>query len=183
MKNLLTLIAVFALASSMLVSCEEDEDAVANSITIDGTIQVGVTQYNNPTFNLGSPDKHEGYLVSFIDKKIANGIIVKPITNISLGDYLYANYEMQIHTAQLGTTTMYCNISLFKGFIDKKVVADFYVVSQDADVTVTKVGAVGDYIEGTYEGDFYEPTKKEIPPFHIKGNFKVKRIEAPVYNK
>ncbi len=183
MKKLHSLVVMFALVGTTFVSCEKDDEAAANSMTIIGTFQVGENQYTNPTFNLGNPDDHEGYLVSFIGKKVENGMIIEPIMNIDLGNNLYANYEMEIYTAQPGTSTMYCNVSIYEGMVDKKYIADFYLVSQDADVTVTKVGAVGDYIEGTYEGDFYEPTKKEIPPFHIKGNFKVKRIEAPVYNK
>jgi len=183
MKKIITLFAMFALVGATFVSCEKDDEAVANSMTITGTFQIGENQYVNPTFNLGNPDEHEGYLVSFIGKKVDNGMIIEPIMDIDLGNNLYANYEMEIHTAQPGTTTMYCNVSIYQGLVDKKTIADFYVVSQDADVTVSKVGAVGEYIEGTYEGDFYEPTKNEIPPFHIKGSFKVKRIETPVYNK
>ncbi|HSA05185.1 MAG TPA: hypothetical protein P5145_06315 [Tenuifilaceae bacterium] len=181
MKKLLTLFAVFALVGITFVACEkDDEESASNSITITGTFNVGEKEFTNPTFNLGEPDEHQGYTVTFIEKNVYNGIIIEPTDLISLGNNLYLYYKMEIYTAQPGTTTMYCNVSIYEGFIDKKFIADFYVVSQDANVTINKVGALGEYIEGTYEGDFYVPTKAELPPYQIKGKFKVKRIAQPV---
>ena len=69
MKKLHSLVVMFALVGTTFVSCEKDDEAAANSMTIIGTFQVGENQYTNPTFNLGNPDDHEGVSRKFYRQK------------------------------------------------------------------------------------------------------------------
>jgi len=174
MKKLLTLIAMFALVGTTFVACEKDDESASNTITITGTVNVGQKELIDPSFNLGDPENHVGFLTTF-DKAEANAMIIEPADFISLGDNLYLDYEMEIRSAEVGQTTMYCNVSIYEGIpYDKSY--NFYVYSSEVAVNITKVGDVGEYIEGTYEGEFGVPTKTEIPTYQIKGKFKVKRI-------
>ncbi|HOZ15888.1 MAG TPA: hypothetical protein PLH91_10890 [Tenuifilaceae bacterium] len=183
MKKLFTLIAVFALASATFVSCEkDDEESITNSITIAGTVYVGAQQLTSPTFNLGNPENHEGFLATFYNKAEPNAIIIEPVDLISIGNNLYLYYEMQIYSASIGQTTMYCNVSIYEGQPGRKV-SGFYVSADDITVNLTKVGAVGEYIEGTYNGTFYIPVKSVPDSYQINGKFKVKRIAEPVPQK
>lgn len=180
MKKLLTLIAAFALVGVTFVSCEkDDEESASNSITITGNVVIGEKEFTNPTFNLGNPDEHQGYTVTFVKKNVANGIIIEPVELISIGNNLLLGYQMEIYSAEVGQTTMYCNVSIYDGTPLNKTYG-FAASASQVTVNITKVGAVGEYIEGTYEGEFGEPTKTEIPTYQIKGKFKVKRIAQPV---
>ncbi len=183
MKKLFTLIAMFALVGATFVSCEkDDEESITNSITIAGTVYVGAQELTSPTFNLGNSDIHEGFLATFYNKAEPNAIIIEPADLISLGNNLYLYYEMQIYSASVGQTTMYCTVSIYEGQPGRKV-SDFYVSADDITVNLTKVGAVGDYIEGTYNGTFYIPVKSVPDSYQINGKFKVKRIAEPVPQK
>jgi hypothetical protein len=173
---------VVTLVSATFVSCEkDDETSVSNSITIAGTVDVGDQQLTDPTFNLGNPEDHEGYLTSY-SKGAADLIIISPVELVSLGNNLYLYYEMHIYSTEVGETTMYCEVSIYDGLQGKKV-SYFNVSADDIAVNISKVGDVGGYIEGTYEGVFSIPTKVDIPTYQINGKFKVKRIAAPEPNK
>ncbi len=179
MKKLFPLIVVFALVGATFVSCEkDDEESTSNAITITGTFNVGEKAFNNPTFNLGNPDGFEGFLTSY-DVKEANGIKIYAPIDIDLGNNIYMYFEMEIYTAQPSTTTMFTNVFIHEGLITKKI-NGFSLSCSQGSVTINKVGAVGEYIEGTYEGDFYETLKKDIPPYHVSGKFKVKCVSEPV---
>ncbi|HSA05184.1 MAG TPA: hypothetical protein P5145_06310 [Tenuifilaceae bacterium] len=179
MKKLFTLITVLALVSATFVSCEKDDsEPASNSITITGTFNVGEKEFTNPTFNLGSAEDHEGFLTSYDVLKAANGIKIYAPMDIDLGNNLNLYYEMEIYTAQTGTANMFCNVGIYEqGTVNK--VGGFYLSCSQGSVTVSKIGEVGGYIEGTYEGDFYEGDKGEVAPYHVKGKFKVKRVDEP----
>lgn len=177
MKKLISFIAVLAVVSALFVSCEKDEETLSNSVKIEGTFTIGEKTYTNPTFNLGEPEAHIGYLVNYGIAKEYNGIYIEHAEDVDLGDNVELEYYFQIYSAQVGESTMSSEFEIYLNLPVKE--SGLYIYSNNASVNVTKIGDVGGYIEGTYEGDFYYDDKKAEAPFFLKGKFKVKRINAP----
>jgi len=178
MKKLVSAIAVLAVVSALFISCEKDEESLSNSVTIEGTFTIGEKTYTNPTFNLGEPEAHVGYLVNYGIAKEYNGIYIGHEENVDLGDNVELEYYFQIYSAQVGESTMYSEFEIYLNLPVKE--SGLYIYSGNASVNVTKIDEVGGYIEGTYEGDFYYDKKGSEAPFYLKGKFKVKRTNAPV---
>lgn len=178
MKKLVSFIAVLAVASTLFVSCQKDDESPDNVVTIQGELTLGDKTYTNPTFNLGSPTNHVGYLTNYYPAKDYNGIYIESNDNIDLGNNVKMEYGLQIYTSQPGASTMY---AWFEFYLDTPAKQSYYYIySYEANVTITKVGDVGDYIEGTFEGDFWYGDKKGgDAPFYLKGKFKVKRVNTP----
>ena len=176
MKRLFTAIVVLALVGATFNSCKKDDSTISNSVTITGTFTIGDKTYTNPTFNLGDPDLHQGYLTTYYKVPTYNGLRIEDVDGIDLGNNTLLSYNCDIYTVEPGVTTMYCYLEIYPSLAKT---TGLYIYSSDAAVTVTKVDAVGGYIEGTYEGDFFLD-KKETVPYHLSGKFKVKHTEIPV---
>lgn len=96
---------------------------------------------------------------------------------IDLGNNIYLYYDFDIYSATTGSDIeMSAYIVIYENIQTK---SNLYIYDLNALATITKVGDVGEYIEGTFEGDFDYDKKGVIPPFHVKGKFKVKRVEEP----
>jgi len=171
MKKTFVLIAVFALAVSVFVSCEKSDESSSNSITITGTFTVGDKTYENPTFDLGDPTAHIGYIQIQVPLK-SNRIYVGPKEPFDVGNGIFLNYEYYINGDAPGTyeSDAYVSVYIPNGK------SGIWLYSSDLTSTVTKVEAVGGYIEGYYEGTFY-PDKKTVEGYTVAGKFKVKRVE------
>ena len=180
MKRLLTAIFVLALIGVSINSCKKDEvTASVNSVTITGTFTVGDKTYTNPTFDLGIPEQQFGYTYASLKPPVDNTIWIGTMdSDIDLGNNVFLNYYFDIYSATPGIAIeMYCYLTVY---LDADVLnSHLYLWSNTALATVTKVDEVGGYIEGTYEGDF-GLDKKGDAPYHLKGNFKVKRIATPI---
>jgi hypothetical protein len=175
MKKLITLIAAFVLVGTSIVSCEKDDsESASNSITIKGTFTAGDKTYENPTFNLGDPSDHIGFIQTNIPVK-ANRIYVGPKEPFDVGDGNFLNYESYINGDAPGTyeSDAYVSVYIPNGK------SGIWLYSSNLTSTVTKVDEVGEYIEGYYEGTFYQETKS-AGSYTVKGKFKVLRIEYPV---
>lgn len=170
MKKLLTLIAAFVLLSITLVSCQKDDESASNSVTISGSFDVGDKTFNNPTFDLGSPNDHIGYFSPMIGKS-ENMIVVEPADYIELGNNIVLDYELYIYRTTPGDATSYANLAVFLPTKN----GGLWLYCNNVAATLTKVGEVGDYIEGKYEGTFSLDKKEDITHF-VKGTFKVKHV-------
>jgi hypothetical protein len=118
-------------------------------------------------------------LYTQIGKTSFNAITIEPVQEFDLGDYNFLMYYMDINSAEVGPAQMSCNFRISSN-LEK---SGLYISSDAVDVNITHIGEVGGYIEGTYEGDFYEAVKKQTPPYHLKGQFKVKRNEPIIIAK
>lgn len=175
MKKIITLFSLIGILSIAFLGCKKDsEEGATNYVKIEGTFTVGVKEYVNPTFDFGTPEDSEAELYTAIGKKTFNGITIVPVQEFDLGDSNYLMFYIDINSAEVGPAQMYLNIRISSNY--EKV--GLYISSDAVDVNITKIGDVGEYIEGTYEGDLYNATKKQDLPYHVKGKFKVKRYES-----
>ena len=176
MKKLFTTIIVLTLIGASFYSCKKDDASISNSLTITGTFTIGDKVYTNPTFNLGGPEQHMGYL-NTANKASANSIHVEPWDIVELGNNVFLNYNFEIYTAVSGpeAVEMFTNLNIYLGGAKS---SSLFLYSNNATAIVSKVGAVDDYIEFTFEGDFYEVIKKTVL-YHINGTFKVKHTLQP----
>ena len=175
MKRLLTAIFVLALIGASFYSCKKDETThnPNNSITITGTFTIGDNTFTNPTFDLGEPTNHVGSYRIYTLPATVNGLEFYPKNDIDLGNNVTLSYENEIYSAATGTADMFAE---FHFYLNGTL---FTLYSETATAKVTKIDAVGGYIEGTYEGTFYEPTRKNQTSYSIKGSFKVEHIAEP----
>jgi len=172
MKKLLSAIFALALIGIVLNSCKKDDETILdNSITIEGTFTIGEKTFTNPTFNLGEPNLHIGYIRSGFNKS-GNIIIAEPFDEFELGDGIMMNYTYYIYNDTVGESESDVNISVYLPVKS----GGLFIHSGSLVTKITHVGDVGGYIEGHYEGLFYPNVKKEESYF-VKGKFKVKRIE------
>ncbi len=176
MKKLIYLTAFAALLITVIQSCKKDneQEGLTNYVKIEGTFTVGEKTYVNPTFDLGNPEDHEAELYSEINKSAYDGITIIPAQEFDLGNYNFLMYYIDINSAEVGSAQMYYNIRISSTY-EK---AGLFISSDAVAVNITKIGEVGGYIEGTFEGDLYYAVKKQETPFHVTGKFKVKRYES-----
>lgn len=171
---------VLTMISAIFISCSKDDEntSPSNSITIQGEFTIGTKTFTNPTFDLGSPADLTAYL-GYNTKTTEYNTIYIENEDIDLGNNIFMDYDIDIYSATTGSDfSMYVYVAIYENIPAK---SGLYIYSYDAKATVTKVGDVGGYIEGTFEGDFYYDKKIiEVAPFHLKGTFKVKRINEPV---
>lgn len=182
MKKLLTSIFVLAFIGILLNSCKKDDENVAeNTVTIQGEFTIGTKTFTNPTFDLGSPANLTAYLANYSKSSTYNTIVISN-DNIDLGNNILMDYDIDIYSVTTGRDfSMYTYIAIYDNIPAK---SGLYIYSYDAKATITKVGDVGGYIEGTFEGDFYLDKKLPDPaPYHVKGKFKVKRVQEPMIAK
>ncbi len=175
MKKLITLFTVFVLVGITVVSCEKDDsESASNSIKITGTFTVGDKTYENPTFDLGDPTAHIGY-IQIQEPLKSNRIYVGPKEPFDVGNGIFLNYESYINGDAPGTyeSDAYVSVYIPNGK------SGIWLYSSDLTSTITKVDEVGGYIEGYYEGTFYQESKL-TGSYTVKGKFKVLRIEYPV---
>ena len=170
MNKLPVLIVLLVLAGATFVSCKKDDASASNSVTISGSFDVGEKTFNNPTFDLGSPNDHIGYFTPMIGKT-ENMIVVEPSSQLELGNNIVLDYELDIYRVTPGEVASYARLAVF---LPEKN-SGLWIYCNNVAVTLTKVGAVGDYIEGKYEGTFLLDKKEEI--HFVKGYFKVKHVE------
>jgi len=178
MKKLFAVMLALTMISTIFISCSKDENnSPSNSITIQGEFTIGTKTFTNPTFDLGSSADLTAYLANY-SKSTYNTIVISS-DGIDLGNNFLMDYDIQIYSVIPGTDiSMYAYVAIYENIPAK---SGLYIYSYDAKAKVTKVGDVGGYIEGTFEGDFYYDKKIPTPaPFHLKGTFKVKRIEQPI---
>ncbi len=183
MKKLLSLFFVLAVVGTTFVSCDKDDDEtpVTNSVTITGTFTVGDKTYTSPTFDLGSPENHKGYIEEMItkgEKRVSPLVISQVDDSISLGEGYSIRYKFFINSIVVGQTNGYARIVVYD-----KAENEAYLTSSECAFNITAIGNVGEYIEGTYEGTFaeLEPLKGSVT-YPVKGIFKVKRVEAPDFD-
>ncbi|HSA04809.1 MAG TPA: hypothetical protein P5145_04365, partial [Tenuifilaceae bacterium] len=172
------LIAMFAIVGATFLSCQkDDEESLSNYIKITGEFSVGDKIYTNPTFDLGEPDLHKGYLSPMVSKT-GNMIKVMLVDNFELGNDIVLYYEYYIYGETVGEFESSAYVGIY---LTTKGEYGTHLYCDDLTTKITKVGAVGGYIEGEYEGTFYQD-KKAVEGYPIKGKFKVKRIadEQPI---
>jgi hypothetical protein len=176
MNKFIKVVYLFTLTGLSLVSCSKDENEPAfNTLDIQGEFTVGTKTFTNPSFNLGSPDSLYAYVANY-GKGSEYNTIVLANEDIDLGNNFTLDCEVEVYTNEPGTDlSMNARVSIYE---NSSKGSDFTVFSEGAKATVTKVGEVGGYIEGTFEGDFYYPVKgNNDGPLQIKGKFKVKRVD------
>lgn len=168
--------------SAIFISCSKDDEnaSPSNSITIQGEFTVGDKTFTNPTFDLGTPDDLTAYLANYGKSETYNTIVIDN-EDVDLGDNFAMNYDIDIYSDTVGSDfSMSAYIAIYENIMAKQ--GGLYIYSSGAKAKITKVGEVGGYIEGTFEGDFYYDKKAPEPaPFYVKGKFKVKRVEQPLY--
>jgi len=179
MKKLFSVMLALAIFSAIFISCSKDDEnaSPSNSITITGEFIIGEKTYTNPTFDLGEPELHEGYVrpnYQNLKVPVPNMIEIEPFDQFDLGNNTVLDYGYSIYSDAPGTDLpssahieVYLNVAKESGI---------WLYCDNLLTTVTKVGDVGGYIEGTYEGTFYPSVKSEVS-YPVKGKFKVKRIE------
>lgn len=171
MKKLLTLISVFAFVSAIFVACEKDsEGSASNTITITGSFDVVDKTYTNPTFDLGGSDNYVGFAI-VTKNAFLSDIRIECLEDINLGSGYMLNYYLNLYQVSKGESIGSLGIEVSKedGYV--------YLYNEQIPVNVTKMGEIGDYIEGNYEGTLYFGSKETLT---VKGKFKVKHIEPPV---
>ncbi len=174
MKKLLTFITVITLLGVTFVSCQKESvDSTENYIRIMGEFTVGDSTFTSPIFNLGSPALHVGYL-SPMDSKEVNMIRIEPDSALVVDNDIVLDYNYYIYGSTEGEFESSANVAIY---IPAKT-SGFWIYSDDFTTTVTKVGNVGGYIEGNYEGTFFLDKKTEVS-YPVKGKFKVERIDVP----
>lgn len=172
MKKLLALIAAFLFVGITLVSCDKDEsESASNSITIVGSILVGDKTYENPTFDLGNSDDNIGWFQTNY-KKSDSIIVIGAVSEIDLGDNIALYYDYTIYGDTPGDFQSFAHIAIYLN--ESK--SSFSIFCDNLTTTLTKVGDVGGYIEGFYEGSF-QPEAKTSESYAVKGNFRVKRVK------
>lgn len=175
MKKLLSALLVLTMISTIFISCSKDDEntSPSNSISITGTFTVGDKTYTNPTFDLGDPSEHEGYIMPNYQKIPApNQIKIQAAEDFDLGNNILLDYYCYINTNTPGEASASAYIEVYMNVAKEGL----WIYCDNVTATVTKVGDVGGYIEGTYVGTFY-PDKKIEVSYPVKGTFKVKRIE------
>lgn len=180
MKKIILALAVLVSACAAIVSCSKDDEILPdNSITITGTFTVGDKTYTNPTFDLGGADEHEAYLATFQkNKQEYNTVVINNVNEIMLGSNNFVTYNLQIYSAvPASNVNMYAHIGVYPVGIAK--VSYLSIYGDNAKAKITKIGEVGGYIYGSYEGEFVIPGKT-AGTYYVKGKFKVKRINEPV---
>lgn len=184
MKKIFALLFAFTLISAFLISCSKDENnpsTPSNYVTILGEFSIGDKTFTNHTFDLDTPTELEGYLTSNVAKLPVYNAIRIENEGIDIGNNMVFNFDLEINSASVGdNVSMYADISIIQNnSIPAKQSTSLYIYSESATANITRIGDVGDYIEGTFEGDFNYSTKV-VPPFHVKGKFKVKRVLEPL---
>ncbi len=188
MKKLLTSIFAIALIGLVFNSCKKDDETVLdNSITIEGTFTIGDKTFTNPTFDLGKADEHEGYVrPNYQDLKsvVPNMIKIQPIEEgIDVENDFWLEYDYYVYSDSPGTDIeSEAYLSIYQPIAVKSSGDGLWLYCGNLKTTITKVGEVGDYIEGTLEGTF-SLSKKAETTYPVKGKFKVKRIAYEELNK
>lgn len=176
MKRRLTGIFAFALIGIIFNSCKKDNENTNtyHSITLNGEFTVGDKSFVNPTFNLSLSKDFEGFLRSVDETPDYEAISITK-SDIDLGDNIFLHYDIDIESANTGN-----QINTYAYIFIKKLGEEsgLNFICYDAKSTVTKIGSVGGYIEGTYGGDILFQGINETLPF--SGKFRVKRIEEPL---
>ncbi len=177
MKKLVTTIFAIALIGLVFNSCKKDDETVLdNSITIEGTFTIGDKTFTNPTFDFGTPEQNQGYLVNYIQKSEPEGYvkISSGEEDIDLGDGIYLDYDLKAYIIAAGETSD--TWIEFTFYNEQDDYLSFY--STTFTTKITKIDEVGGYIEGTYEGVVSNSlvAKGVEADYPVKGKFKVKRI-------
>lgn len=174
MKKLLTFITVITLLGVTFVSCEKDSEVSSeNFIRITGEFTVGDSTFTSPIFNLGDPTLHVGYLSPMVSKE-GNMIKIEPDSALVVDNDIMLDYDYYIYGSTTGEFASSAYIAIY---VPVKT-SGFWIYSDDFTTTVTKVGNIGEYIEGYYEGTFFLDKKAEVS-YPVKGKFKVERIDVP----
>jgi len=169
--------ALFALALVGLVfnSCKkDDETASENSITIEGTFSIGDKTFTNPTFDLGSPVNHYGHLVNLGKLNSSHAIQIRDEEPIDIDNNIELQYYLFFYGAQEGSFSGEGKIEIY---IDATKQSYVILSANLINVKVIKVEEVGGYIQGTYEGTFYNQNSEDSYP--VKGVFKVMHVNGP----
>jgi len=167
-------------------------------MSLSGSKEIGNKNYCNPTFDLGSATQNIGYIYT-TDEYTATSIEIiriASIDSINVDNNIYVKYYLDINTTIAGSNEVevfsyllyYCPYQNSKTAFyyhnsnkDKFDLLNKSGIKNDSDKTgmyakVTKVGAIGGYIEGTYKLYNYNP-----PVFHVThGKFKVLRVAPPI---
>lgn len=172
MKKLLALIAAFLFVGITIVSCDKDEsESASNSITITGNFEVGNKTYEDPTFILGNSDDNIGWFQPNI-KKGDSIIVIGAVSEIDLGNNIALYYDYTIYGDTPGEFQSSAHIAIYLN--ESKT--SLSIFCDNLTITLTKVGTVGGYIEGFYEGNF-QPEVKKAETYAVKGNFRVRRVK------
>jgi len=179
MKKLYTAMLALTMVSAIFISCsKDDETPTSNSITILGEFTIGDKTFTDHTFDLGSSSELEGYLTTINAKNSVNNAIRIENEGIDIGNNILFNFDLEVYSASVGDNiSMYADVQVYQN-IPLKQTTSLYIYSNNATANITKVGDVGGYIEGTFEGDF-NYSGKVVAPFYLKGKFKVKRVPEP----
>ncbi len=180
MNKVLTSAIALIFISAMFLCCKKDDNSTAtNSITITGTFTIGDKTYTNPTFDIGDPNLHKGIIrPNYQVQKYptSNMIYIEPVDIYDLGNNIALNYYYSIYSDAVGadiSSSAYIGV-----YLNSEKGEGVWLYCDNLLTTVTKVGEVDDYIEGTYEGLFTEsPAKKDVVEYPVAGKFKVKRYE------
>lgn len=166
-------------------------------MSFSGTQKIGNRNYISPTFDLCSPTQNIGYIYTTDVYTGTNIEIIRiaSIDSINVDNNIYVKYCFDINTTIAGSNEVevfsyslyYCPYMNSKTAFyyhdsnkDKFNVLNKSGIKNDSDkigmyARVTKVGAIGEYIEGTYKLYNYNP-----PVLHIThGRFKVLRVAPP----
>ena len=128
----------------------------------------GVTHVNEPRSELGIWMNPTNNFSIWANMTSGDGILLLIPGHVTVGSYPYGNSFQEAYIdVRIGDGDPFFSFTYACDMCDQ--------TQSPGAITITKMGAVGDYVEGEFSGNVWRQGISGAPPHPIKGKFKVKR--------
>jgi hypothetical protein len=128
----------------------------------------GVTHINEPVSELGIMMNPTDNFSIWANMTSGDGITLLIPGTVGTGSYSFGNGDRKAYIdVRIGDGDPFISLTHACDMCDETF--------SPGAITITKMGGVGDYIEGTFSGNVWRLGVSGAPPHPIKGKFKVKR--------
>lgn len=128
----------------------------------------GVTHVNEPRSELGIWFNPTNNFSIWANMTSGDGITLLIPGDVTVGSYPFGNGDRKAYIdVRIGDGDPFFSLTHACDMCDETY--------SPGAITITKMGAVGDYVEGEFSGNVWRQGISGAPPHPIKGKFKVKR--------